>query len=42
MTDFNKLYPAWTCTEKEAKEIGDRLGVDWSRFPLGGTKSHFY
>lgn len=38
MTDFNKLYTAGTCTEKEAKEIGDRLGVDWSRFPLEGLR----
>jgi hypothetical protein len=34
MTDFDGLYPAWTCTTQEAKTIGDRLGVDWKRFPL--------
>jgi hypothetical protein len=38
MTDFNKLYSAWTCTKDEAKEIGDRLGVDWDRFPLEGLR----
>lgn len=38
MTDFNKLYPAWTVTKEEAKEIGDRLGVDWNRFPLEGLR----
>jgi hypothetical protein len=34
MTDFDKMYPAWSVTEEEAKKIGDRLGVDWNRFPL--------
>jgi len=34
MTDFNKEYPAWSVTKQEAKKIGDRLGVDWTRFPI--------
>lgn len=34
MTNFDEKYPAWTCTLEEAKTIGDRLGVDWKRFPL--------
>ena len=38
MTDFNKMYPAWTCTKEEAKAIGDRLNVDWTRFPLEGLR----
>jgi hypothetical protein len=34
MTDFNKEYAAWTVTKEEAKQIGDRLGLDWDRFPI--------
>lgn len=34
MTDFDKMYAGWTVTKEEAKQIGDRLGIDWKRFPL--------
>lgn len=32
--EMDEEYEAWSVTEEEAKSVGDRLGVDWERFPL--------